>query len=174
MLRALKTLTFVYVPREDRVMAAINAGHGDAWSCWLTRRLSLAILERAPQYLQSKSDLTQRAPADLRSEMASFEREAAIAKTAGAMSVTPPQVLQQSASAAELADRLSITQQSEGFRFELLGLTGAGAGAVFRADELQRTLQMLQGEVVKAGWIAAATKPQAAAPAPADPKLLRN
>lgn len=173
MLRALKTLTFVYVPREDRVMAAINAGHADAWSCWLTRRLALAILERAPQYLQSKSDLTQRAPANLRSEMATFEREAAIAKTAGAMSVTPPTVLQQSANAAELADRLAITQQGDGFRFELFGQTGTGAGAVFRPAELQRTLQMLQGEVVKAAWTMPASAPQAA-PAPADPKPMRN
>ncbi|HEX4408801.1 MAG TPA: hypothetical protein VH206_08515 [Xanthobacteraceae bacterium] len=173
MVHALKTLTFVYVQREDRVMAAVNAGHADAWSCWLTRRLSLAILERAPQYIESKSDLTQRAPANLRAEMASFEREAAIAKTAGAMSVTPPEILQQSANVAGLADRLSITQQGEGFRFELLDLSGNGAAAVFRPTELQRVLQMLQGEVVKAIWVVPAAHPQTAA-ASADPKLLRN
>ena len=44
MLRMLKNLTFVYVPREDRVLAAINAGQQEAWSCWLTRRLALAVL----------------------------------------------------------------------------------------------------------------------------------
>jgi hypothetical protein len=173
MLRVLKTLTFVYVPREDRVMAAINAGHADAWACWLTRRVALAMLERTPQYLQSKSDLTQRAPANLRTDIATFEREAAIAKTAGAMSITPPNVLSQSAAAAELADRLSITQAGEGFRFELVGLSGTGAASVFKPDELQRMLQMLQGEVVKAGWTTPPAASQAAA-APADPKLLRN
>src|SRR6516162_6556214 len=57
MLRALKTITFLYVPQEDRIAGAINAGHPDAWSCWLTRRLALAVLERARglhrQYVES-------------------------------------------------------------------------------------------------------------------------
>jgi hypothetical protein len=175
MLRGLRTLTFVYVPREDRVMAAINAGHADAWSCWMTRRLALAVLERAPEYLESKSELAQRAPADLRPEMVAFEREAAIAKTAGAMSTTPPAVLQQSATAAELADRVTISPVGEGFRFELHGLTDAGAAAVFKPAELQRMLQMLQAEVVKAGWLAPPSKPQAAAaPGAVDPKPFRH
>jgi hypothetical protein len=83
MLRGLTNLTFVYVPREDRIMAAINAGRPDTWSCWLTRRLSLAVLERTADYLASKSDLAQKAPADFRGEAIAFEREAAIIKTAG-------------------------------------------------------------------------------------------
>ena len=95
--RVLKSVTFVYVPREDRILAAINAGHPDAWSCWLTRRLALAVLERTTEYLASSSDLAQRAPADLRGEMAAFEREAAIAKTAPAMSVTTGTVLNMTA-----------------------------------------------------------------------------
>ena len=49
MLRTLKTITFVYAPQEDRIAAAINAGGPDAWSCWLTRRLALAVLERATE-----------------------------------------------------------------------------------------------------------------------------
>jgi hypothetical protein len=175
MLRGLKTLTFVYVPREDRVVAAINAGHADAWSCWLTRRLALAVLERTAQYLQSKSDLTQRAPANLRTEMIAFERDAAIAKTAGAMSTTPPAILKQSATAAELADRLTISQIGEGFRLELLGLSGGGAAALFKPAELQRMLQMLQGEVVKAGWLVIASSAQVSPmPAATDPKPSRH
>jgi len=63
MLRTLKTITFVYAPQEDRIAAAINAGGPDAWSCWLTRRLALAVLERATEYLANTSDLAQRAPA---------------------------------------------------------------------------------------------------------------
>jgi predicted alpha/beta hydrolase len=68
MLRALKTVTFVYVPQEDRIAGAINAGHPDAWSCWLTRRLALAVLERATEYIANTSNLAQRAPAELRGE----------------------------------------------------------------------------------------------------------
>jgi hypothetical protein len=175
MLRGLKTLTFVYVPREDRVVAAINAGQSDAWSCWLTRRLALAVLERTTEYLQSKSDLTQRAPANLRSEMIAFERDAAIATTARAMSTTPPAILKASAIAAELADRLTITPAGESFRLELLEQNGAGAAAVFKPDELQRMLQMLQAEVAKAGWLMSPAKPQASpAPVAADPKPFRH
>jgi hypothetical protein len=175
MLRGLRTLTFVYVPREDRVMAAINAGAADAWSCWLTRRLALAVLERAPEYLQGKSELAQRAPAEHRGDIVAFEREAAIAKTAGAMSTTPPAILQQSATVAELADRVVISPAGEGFRLELHGLTDAGAAAVFKAAELQRVLQMLQAEVAKAGWLAPPSKPPTTpAPSSDDPKPFRH
>ena len=55
MARVLKSVTFVYVPREDRILAAINAGRDDAWSCWLTRRLALAVIERATDYVASGS-----------------------------------------------------------------------------------------------------------------------
>jgi hypothetical protein len=175
MLRGLTNITFVYVPREDRIMAAINAGRPEAWSCWLTRRLSLALLERTVDYLASKSDLAQKTPADFRGEAIAFEREAAIAKTAGAMSVTPPAVLQSSANTAELADRVTITQQGDAFRLELRGLGENGAAAVVKRDELQRIMQMLHVEAGKAGWLAVPGKPQTApAAAPSEPKPFRN
>src|SRR5437764_13802630 len=119
MLRLLKTIAFVYVPQEDRIAAAINAGLADSWSCWLTRRLALAVLGRAAEFLASTSDLAQRAPAELRGETIAFEREAAIAKTAAAMSQTPPEILKAGAGAAELADRLTISREQDAFRFEL-------------------------------------------------------
>ena len=121
MLRALKTVTFLYVPQEDRIAGAINAGHPDAWSCWLTRRLALAVLERATGYIANTSNLAQRAPAELRGEAIAFEREAAIAKTAPAMSQTPPEILKSSAAAAELAERLTISREQDAFRLELRG-----------------------------------------------------
>lgn len=170
-MRALKSLTFLYVPREDRMLAAVNAGSVDAWSCWLTRRLALAVLERATDYLQKKSDLTQRTPANLRGELIAFERDAAIAKTARAMSVTPPAVLKTSEVTAELAQRLTISQVGGGFRLELHGPAGTGAAAVLKPAELQRVLQMLRAEVTKAGWGAASSKTEAAtAPRVSDPK----
>src|SRR5271154_2121279 len=155
MLRGLTSITFIYVPKEDRIVAAINGGRPDAWSCWLTRRLALAVLERTAEYLVSRSDLAQKAPADFRGEAIAFERDAAIAKTARAMSVTPPAVLQSSASAAELAERLTIAQQGENFGLELHGQSGQGAAGLVKRDELQRILQMLQVEVAKAGWLVA-------------------
>lgn len=174
MARTLRNITFVYVVREDRILAAMNAGLREAWSCWLTRRLSLALLERATGYVQSSSGLAQRAPSELRGELHNFEREAAIANTAGAMSTTPPEVLQATVDWAELADRIAITQQGEGYRFELYGVSGDVAVGVLQRNEIQRVLQMLQAEVGKAGWLAPANPQATPAPAPDVPKPLRN
>jgi hypothetical protein len=163
---ALKSITFSYRSREDRVLAAINIGQADAWSCWLTRRLSLALLERAAKFLESTSPLVQRTPPDHRGELAAFERDAALARTAPAMSVPAAEALNSSAGSAELAERMTITQQGEGFRLELHGDRGGQtAGAVARA-ELQRILRMLEAEVVKGAWVIPAAT-SAPAPAPA-------
>jgi hypothetical protein len=173
-LRTLRNITFVYVPREDRILAAVNAGHREAWSCWLTRRLALALLQRMTEYIAGKSDLAQRAPAELRGDMIAFERDAAMAKTQGSMSTTPADVLESTASWAELADRVTIAQQGDDYRLELHGQTDSAAG-LLKGPELQRMLQMLQIEVAKAAWLVTAAKPQAApGPAPSDPKPLRN
>lgn len=158
-MRPIVSLTFVYEPREDRVAAAVNPGRPDAWSCWLTRRVALALLERMPDFLEGTSTLAKRAPAEMRGEFTAFEQEAAIAKTQRAMSVTPPEILKSSASAAELVDRVSIAPQGENFRLELYGMSGDGAAAGLSRAELQRILQMLQTVVVKAGWQASPGKP---------------
>jgi hypothetical protein len=176
MMRALMTVTFVYEPREDRIAAAINAGRDEAWSCWLTRRLALALLERASGYLNKTSDLAAQAPAEMRGEFVAFEREAAMASTAGAMTKTPLEILKSSASAAELAERLTISQNGKsGFKFELCGQSGEGAAGVLSRAEMQRMLQMLHAVVAKAGWIGVPAKPRAAAPVAADaPKPVRH
>jgi hypothetical protein len=176
MLRALTTVTFVYEPREDRIAAAINAGRPDAWSCWLTRRLALALLDRATGYLTKTSDLAQQAPAEMRGEFAAFEREAAIASTAGAMTKTPPEILRSSASAAELADRLTISRHNKGgFKLELRGQSGEGAAGVLTRAEMQRMLQMLRSVVAKAGWTALPPMPQGSpAVAAGRPKPVRH
>jgi hypothetical protein len=165
---ALRSITFSYRSREDRVLAAINIGQADAWSCWLTRRLSLALLERAAKFIESTSPLVQRTTPDHRTELAAFERDAALATTQKSMSVPAADALNTSAQGAELADRMTISQQGEGFRLELCGDRGGqGVGMVARA-ELQRILRMLESEVVKAAWVAAApTTTQATAPTPA-------
>jgi hypothetical protein len=164
---ALQSISFAYHVREDRVLAAVNLGKGEQWSCWLTRRLSLAMLERAQKFLASTSPLARRTAPDQRSELAAFERHAAMTTTAGAMSATPTDELAASARSAELADRLTITQQGEAFRLQLTGDRGGGTtGLVLRA-ELQRILGMLEAEVIKAGWVTAAASPAAAAQADA-------
>ena len=163
-MRVLKSITFFYGTREDRVLAAINSGKPEAWSCWLTRRLALVLHERAVNLLASTSALAQRAPADIRGELVAFERDAAIAKTAKAMSHTPADVLKTSRTAAELVQRLTISSQGDNFRVELLGESGGGAAGVVARAELQRILQMLQTEIVKADWLGTSAK-SAATPA---------
>ena len=172
-MRILKSVTFVYATREDRVLAAINAGSPEAWSCWLTRRLVLVLLERAAGLVTNTSALAQRAPAEARGELVAFEREAAIVNTAKAMSKTPPNVLQTSAPKAELVDRVTISSQGESFRMELVGEGGEGAAGVVARAELQRILQMLQTEVIKAQW---SVKAPTAAPSPdaTEPKPARH
>jgi hypothetical protein len=173
-MRAIASITFVYEPREDRIAAAVNPGRSDAWSCWLTRRLALALLERMPEFLEGTSALAKRAPAEMRGEFTAFEREAAIAKTQRAMSVTPPEILKTSANAAELIDRVSIAPHGANFRLELYGMSGDGAAAGLSRAELQRILQMLQGVVAKAGWLAAPGKAPPAAAAEAGAKPSRH
>jgi hypothetical protein len=172
--QALKSVNFSYVAEEDRILAAINPGDPQAWSCWLTRRLVLALLERAGEFLASTSPVMQQAPANVRDELATFEREVAMAKTAPAMSVTPTNVLKASATAAELAERLTISGQAGGFRVELRGERGGGAAGLFVRAELQRLLQMLQAEVAKAGWLNTPARPPAAATEQTGPKPVRH
>jgi hypothetical protein len=160
--QVLTTLTFVYAIREDRILAAINAGRPEAWSCWLTRRVVLALIERLSELLANTSALAQRAPAEIRGELVAFEHDAAMAKTAERMTQTPADTLNASANAAELVDRLSIANHGDNFRVELHGLRGGGAGGVLARAGLQRILQMLQDEVAKTDWLATPAKPQPA------------
>ena len=158
-MRVLKTITFRYDPREDRILAGINLGHSEAWSSWLTRRLVLALLERAPEFIASTSVLAKQAPAAVRGELVAFERDAAIAKTAKAMTPTPTDALKTSTTTADLAKQLTISSQGDRFRMELQGESGHGAVAMLARAELQRIFQMLETEVAKAAWLGAPVKP---------------
>jgi len=173
-LRALKTITFLYQQREDRILAAVNAGQPEAWSCWLTRRVALAVLQRTAEFVANTSAIAKRAPSELRGELAAFERDAAIASTAKAMSRTPGEILQAGVNAAELAERVTISVAGEGFRLELCGQSENGAAADVKRTELQRILQMLQAEVAKAGWLAAPAAAPAAATAASAAKPSRH
>ena len=173
--RALKTIAFVYKAREDRILAAINFGKAEAWSCWLTRRLVGLLLGRVPGLLATTSPLSQRAPADVRGELSAFEREAAIAKTAKAMSHTPAEVEEASGAVIELVERMTISGRGDNFRVELRGESGSGAAASVTRAELQRILQMLQAEVAKSEWLAPLAKsPAAPANEAAQPKPARH
>jgi hypothetical protein len=105
--------------------------------------LALAVLQRGTEYLVSTSDRAQRAPAEFRGEVMALERDAAIGKTAQAMSSTPPAVLKASTGTAELAEGLTIPRERDTLRLELHGQGGQGAAGAVNRAELQRILQML-------------------------------
>ena len=102
--------------QEDRILAAINPGGPDAWSCWLTRRVTLLLLDRITELLANTSSLSQRTPALLRDEVMAFEHAAAMAKTAERMRHTPADVLNASAATAELVKSMTLTKQGELFQ----------------------------------------------------------
>ena len=133
-MRVLKSITFVYGTREDRVLAAINSGKPEAWSCWLTRRLALVLLERAMNLLASTSALAQRAPADIRGELVAFERDAAIAETAKAMSHTPADVLAAGMVARAELQRILQMLQTEVAKADWFG-TSAKSAAITTTEE---------------------------------------
>lgn len=165
----LKSITFAYNPREDRILAAINPGRPEAWSCWLTRRLVLALIQRGSQFVASASPVVQRAAPEMRRQLAAFEHEAAIAKTVPSMTHTPNEVMKSVEPSAALAERVSVAHQGENLRIELRGAADGGGGAegVLTRAEFQRVLQMLQQEVIKSGWLAQLAAPGTAAqPAP--------
>jgi hypothetical protein len=155
-MRGLTSIAISYESQEDRVLAIINPGSPETWACWLTRRLVLALLERAPKFVAGTSPLVQRGPGELRGELVAFERDAALATTAKAMKATPSEVLKSSATTAELAERLTISAQGDGFRVEMCGYRGGGAAGVMTRAELQRMLRMLEVAVANAGWVSAA------------------
>src|SRR6516165_10311062 len=154
MLRALKTITFLYVPQEDRIAGAINAGHPDAWSCWLTRRgwpLPCSSVRRITSYVESGA--TRASGAARRSDRirarGRYRQDCAgdVADAAGDF--------KSSTAGAELADRLTIARVQDAFRLELRGHSGNGAAGAVKREELQRILQMLHSVVAQAGWLAA-------------------
>ena len=174
MVLALKSVNFSYVPEQDRILAAINPGGPEAWSCWLTRRVVLALLGRAAEFLASTSQAMRQAPANVRGELVTFEREVAMAKTAKAMSVTPADVIKASAREAELAVRVTISGQADSFRIELQGEKGGAAAGSFTRAEVQRVLQMLKVAVATADWLGSPAEPAAPAAAEAGPKPVRH
>jgi hypothetical protein len=157
--RELRSISFSYIAAEDRILTIVNPGDPEAWSCWLTRRLVLALFERTENFLASTSSLMKQVPAGARYDLIDFEREAAMAITAKAISKTPDDAINASASMAELAQLLTISSRANKIRVELRGKRGGTAAGLVTRAELQRILRMLQVQVVRAGWLSAPAKP---------------
>ena len=160
-MKNIRAINFRYVPREDRILVTINPGHEEAWSCWLTRRIVRALLHSSTEFLNRTSDLLHRAPKEAKGEIIAFEREAALVATSKAITQTPENVLQQSARAARLLEKITISRQSSRLRLELKGEAETAMGMIDR-PMLQRILQMLELETARAGWFTGASLPNSA------------
>jgi hypothetical protein len=151
-MHALKTLAFAYDSLEDRILSIVNLEHPQPWTCWLTRRLTLATLHETAKFMERTSALVQRAAAEFRAEITAFERDAAMSSTAHAVKILPRSGVKAAATTAR-ADRLTIACQADKFRFELQDNNGEGVAGLMERAELQRILRMLEDETHKAGWI---------------------
>lgn len=172
-MRTINAIALAYDAAQDRVLAVVNPGGLNSWSYWLTRRLILQLLGRLPAAVAATSKVAQQAPVEYRGELATFEREAAIAKTAAAMSKTDNGVLRMNATAAELAVTVSLEDKGDMLRLILVGERGGQAAGQMSRPDLQRIFHMLEQEVAKAEWVVPAPPPEAAADAPVGPRPKR-
>ena len=152
--KAWSRVTFFYDSREDRILAAINAGKPDPWSGWLTRRLALTFLERTEKLLASTLALAQQVPADVRDDVVAFDRDNAMAQTERGLYKTSGETLKAMKAAAELVQQATVTKHGNQFRIELQDQSGDGAGGMMARADLQRILQLLQAEIQKTDWTA--------------------
>lgn len=146
------SLTLDYELSEDRILAVINAGGEEPFAYWLTRRMTLNLIDRANPYLDRMSPVAGQTPSDLRGDLAEMERQVALARTAGAVSRTPADVMARAAAAADLAIEITITKKAKGFVLQLRGRTGGQASVVWSRDHLRRIVDMLENLAARAGW----------------------
>ena len=136
---------------------AFNAGKDDAWSCWLTRRMSLVILKKLAPYLEKTSAVVAQAPFEHRHEVAVMEREMALSSTQNAISQTPETVLAKADGNGELVIDVTLTPRPSDFVVLLSGSAGGKAQGILTRAHLQTVLHLLEQEVTKASWLTLVT-----------------
>jgi len=165
-MRPPNSITLHYDTDEDRLLVVINAGSADAGGYWLTRRLALRFIEAANPFLDRMSPVVGKTPAELHDELATMEREVALASTQGNMSRTPTAALESASAAAELAVELTISRERQSFRLKLRGRKGGETALDYSRALLQRIVHEVEQEAAKAGW----REGPPAAPPPTDAK----
>ncbi len=138
------SITLHYDANEDRILVAINAGSADSNGYWLTRRLALNFIEAANPYLARISPAVSKTPTALRGELATMEREIALARTQQSVSQTPSAALERASMAAELLVALNVAQEGQGFRLKFRGGKGRETAVGCSQSELQRIIHMLE------------------------------
>lgn len=146
------SITLQYDVLEDRILAVVNAGTAEASAYWLTRRLTLNLIDRANPYLQGLSPVVAKTPFELRSELATMERQVALARTEQAISHTPTDVVASASVGADLAAEITIAQNGDTYLLRMTGRNGGQASLLWSRDHLQRIVCMLEDFSAQAGW----------------------
>ena len=172
----LRTITFHYDPQQDRILAVINVGQEESWSCWLTRRMTVAAIAQVGRLVERTSELGKKANPEFRSDMLAFEKDAALVNTAKAVTLTPKASVKASASTTECAKRFSVTHVRQKFLLELEGASGEVAKALIARSVFQRVLRALEDEVAKADWLVDTGRDPGKQPPPsaATPRMVRH
>ena len=153
MIHTLKSVAPRYEQLEDRILLAINLGKDDEWSCWLTRRMTLGVLQRFNVFLDRTSAVTRRTSLEHRAEVAAMERDAAIESTRKAVKPIAKETIDGVASSGELAMELRLTPERKGLALEITGRAGNQARALLNRAQLRTILFLIQKEATKANWV---------------------
>ncbi len=148
----LESITLRYDPDEDRVLAVVNAGTANAKGYWLTRRMALNAIDAIIPYMERLSPVASKTPIEHRSELATMEREVAIASTQQSVSQTPDSIVANVAVEAELAREITIAVEGEGLRLIIRGRGGSESTGVWARVLVQRIIHELEQQVAHAGW----------------------
>lgn len=151
-MRSPSSITLHYDASEDRILVAIDAGAPEVAAYWLTRRLALNLVQAANPYLDRMSPVLSKAPTAVRRELATMEREVALATTYKNLRRTPDAVLKSASKLAELARELVITQSKQGFGLKFGGCKGRETIVGCSRSDLQRIIHMVEQEMAKANW----------------------
>lgn len=148
-----KSIAPRYDPTEDRVLLVVNAGGEDEWACWLTRRITVRTLSRLSLFFEQTSVTTKRVPLEYRREAAKLEREAAVARSRKSFGQVSVKQMMAAALRGELATRIKLTPQPNGFVLEISSRGGGQARGHVGRGELHTVLVVLEREARKAGWL---------------------
>lgn len=166
----MSSLSVHYEQVEDRILAVVNIDE-DTAGYWLTRRMTLTLIDHANPYLDRMSPVIGKTPYDMRAELSEMERQVALARTADAVTITRSEVVVQAAGTADLVTGVTIAKTGEEFALVLRGRNGQ-ASVNWSRDHLQRIVVMLEELTAKAGWREG--PPVAVAPAQKPANVLRN
>lgn len=141
--RQLSKITFDYVPREDRLLARVQAADGERSALWLTRRLALRLVQALCAHLEKIASTQSPQHADL---LQSFRHQAAVASNRPGAPV--PDI---DSNDAFLLDTIELQLDTEHAHLTLM-LATAPSRLSLSQEQVWRLLQILLDMFRRAEW----------------------